>query len=204
MRPDSITALPRSMRFTVPVTSFSPRPRKSCRICSRSASRIFCRITCFAAWAPMRPNSIGSSGSSINSSSCMSACCLSASDSGICCGGFSTASSATTCQRRKDSKSPVSRSTATRTSASSLKRFLVAEASAISSATKTTSLLTFFSRARASTSNKISRLIYSTSDFKIRSWAPVAPCRYWRARCSPYRPQFPAAACPLPPHASRR
>ena len=64
-RPDSMTALPRSMRLIVPVTSFSPRPRKSCRICSRSASRIFCRMTCFAVCAPMRPNSITSSGSSM-------------------------------------------------------------------------------------------------------------------------------------------
>src|SRR5689334_8357334 len=48
---------------------------------------------------------------------------------------------------------------ATRTSTSAWKRFLVAEASASSSAPNTISLSTFFSRPRASTSNKISRLI---------------------------------------------
>src|SRR5438309_1583794 len=102
-RPDSMTALPRSMRFTVPVTSSSPRDRKSFRICSRSASRMRCRITCFAVCAPMRPNSIGSSGSSMNSSSLTSALRFCASDSGICAGGVSSASSGTTFQRRNDS-----------------------------------------------------------------------------------------------------
>src|SRR5258706_137933 len=53
-RPDSTMRLPRSARFTVPVTSDSPRSRKSFRICSRSASRIFCRITCLAACASTR------------------------------------------------------------------------------------------------------------------------------------------------------
>src|SRR5882672_4465010 len=52
----------------------------------------------------------------------MSGYCFCASENAICWGGFSTASSATTCQRRKDSKSPVLRSIATRTSTSSLKR----------------------------------------------------------------------------------
>ena len=69
MRPDSTMTLPRSMRLTVPVSRLSSRSRKSLRICSRSASRIFCRITCFAACAPMRPNSTGSSGSSMTSPS---------------------------------------------------------------------------------------------------------------------------------------
>ena len=72
-RPDSMMALPRSMRFTVPVTSSSPRDRKSCRICSRSASRMRCRITCLAVCAPMRPNSTFGIGSSITSSSLASA-----------------------------------------------------------------------------------------------------------------------------------
>ena len=59
--------LPRSMRLTVPDSRLSCRSRKSLRICSRSASRIFWRMTCFAACAPMRPNSTGSSGSSTTS-----------------------------------------------------------------------------------------------------------------------------------------
>src|SRR5262245_29854317 len=48
---------------------------------------------------------------------------------------------------------------ATRTSTSSRKRFLVAEASACSRAPKTTFLSTFFSRPSASTNKRISRLI---------------------------------------------
>ena len=67
-RPDSTIALPRSMRLTVPVTSSSPRPRKSFRICSRSASRMRCRITCFAVCAPMRPKGTSSICSSMYSS----------------------------------------------------------------------------------------------------------------------------------------
>ena len=65
MRPDSTIALPRSMRFTVPVTSSSPRARKSLRICSRSASRMRCRMTCLAVCAPMRPNGTSSIRSSM-------------------------------------------------------------------------------------------------------------------------------------------
>src|SRR5882672_6105014 len=80
----------------------------------------------------------------------MSGYCFWASEKAICCDGFSTNSSAITCQRRKDSKSPVLRSIATRTSTSSVNFFFVAEAIAISRAPNTTSLWTFFSRARAS------------------------------------------------------
>ena len=69
MRPDSMITLPRSIRLIVPVTSNSSRSRKSLNTCSRSASRIFCRMTCFAVCAPMRPKSTGSSGSSIMSPS---------------------------------------------------------------------------------------------------------------------------------------
>ena len=54
-----------SMRLTVPVTRCSLRSKKSFSTCSRSASRIFCRITCFAAWAPIRPKSTGSSATSM-------------------------------------------------------------------------------------------------------------------------------------------
>jgi hypothetical protein len=69
------------------------------------------------------------------------------------------ASSGTTSQRRKDSYSPVSRSMVTRTSASSCVRFLVAEASADLQRAKHDVRATFFSRARASTSNSNSRLM---------------------------------------------
>lgn len=84
---------------------------------------------------------------------------LLASESGTCRYSLTYSLSATTCQRRKDSKFPVLRSMETRTSASSWIRFLVAEASASSRAPKTISLPTFFSRASASTSSNISRLM---------------------------------------------
>ena len=102
-RPDSMIALPRSMRLTVPVTSSSPRDRKSFRICSRSASRMRCRITCLAVCAPMRPNSTLGIGSSITSSSLASALprsCASSTDS-IWAVFQSGASSGSTRQRRK-------------------------------------------------------------------------------------------------------
>ena len=100
-RPDSTMALPRSMRLTEPVTSSSPRARKSFRICSRSASRMRCRITCLAVCAPMRPNGICSIGcsrySSITASGLRS--CASSTES-ICAVFHSGVSSGTTCQRR--------------------------------------------------------------------------------------------------------
>jgi hypothetical protein len=100
-RPDSTIALPRSMRFTVPVTSSSPRERKSLRICSRSASRMRCRITCLAVCAPMRPKGTFSIDCSRYSSILASALrsCASSSDS-ICAVFHSGVSSGTTCQRR--------------------------------------------------------------------------------------------------------
>ena len=54
-RPDSTMMSPLSMRLTVPTKILSPRLIKSLSKISRSASRIFCRITCLAAIAPMRP-----------------------------------------------------------------------------------------------------------------------------------------------------
>src|SRR5688572_32747757 len=80
----------------------------------------------------------------------------------------STVSSATTFQRRKALNSPEFLSTSTRMSASSVKRFFVAEASASSSAPNTTSRFTFFSRASASTSSSISRLISALSGLQVR------------------------------------
>ena len=95
--------LPRSMRFTVPVTSSSPRDRKSLRICSRSASRMRCRITCFAVCAPMRPNSTFGIGCSITSSTLASALPRSwaSSTESIWAVFQSGASSGSTRQRRK-------------------------------------------------------------------------------------------------------
>ena len=101
MRPDSMMAPSRSTRLMVPDSSESPRARKSLMICSRSASRIFCRMTCLAACAPMRPNSISSSSSSMKSSSWMSGFCLRASVRMICRSWSSSSPSGTTCQRRK-------------------------------------------------------------------------------------------------------
>src|SRR6185503_2517681 len=137
-----------------------PRSRKSLRICSRSASRIFCRITCLAACAPMRPKVSASSGSSITSPRVASGFSSTASVMAIWCAGSSCSSSGTTVQRRNAWYSPDSRSISTRTSTSSLKRFLVAEASAISSARNTVSFATFFSRDRASTRRRRSLLMF--------------------------------------------
>ena len=54
-RPDSTMMSPLSIRLTVPTNILSPRLIKSASNISRSASRIFCKITCLAAIAPMRP-----------------------------------------------------------------------------------------------------------------------------------------------------
>jgi len=48
-------ALPRSTRLIAPLMSFRRAP-EIVDSCSRSASRIRCRMTCFAVCAPMRPN----------------------------------------------------------------------------------------------------------------------------------------------------
>src|SRR3546814_8568655 len=59
----------------------------------------------------------------------------------------------------------------TRISASSLKRFFIADANAFSSAPKTTARVTFFSRARASTNRRISRLIAVYPE--NQEWDPI-------------------------------
>src|SRR5258708_7637145 len=108
----------------------------------------------------MRPKVSGSSGSSITSPSTASGFSSTASVMAIWCAGSSCSSSGTTVQRRNALYSPDSRSISTRTSTSSLKRFLVAEASAISSARNTVSFATFFSRERASTRRRRSLLMF--------------------------------------------
>src|SRR5256885_1392936 len=191
-RPDSMIALPRSMRFTVPVTSSSPRDRKSFRICSRSASRMRCRIACFAVGAPMRPNSTFGSRSSMTSSTLASALPLSCASSteSICARFHSGVSSGSTFQRRKVSYAPVFLSTATRTSMSSVYFFLVAEASAISSAPKTMSRGTFFSRARTSTSITSSRFPDITFAAKRSSQFRDEPRTLDVAELELHRPAF--------------
>ena len=93
---------PLSMRLTVPVKILSPRDMKSLSSISRSASRIFCRITCLAAIAPMRPMGTDSMASSMYSSTSMSSICSLASNNKISwSGNCRPASSGTTCQRRK-------------------------------------------------------------------------------------------------------
>jgi hypothetical protein len=78
---------PLSMRLTVPTKILSPRDMKSLSSISRSASRIFCRMTCLAAMAPMRPIGTDSTGSSMYSSTSMSGICSWASNSRISCIG---------------------------------------------------------------------------------------------------------------------
>ncbi len=64
-RPLSMIRSPLSMRLTVPTKILSPRDMKSLSSISRSASRIFCRMTCLAAMAPMRPMGTLSTGFSM-------------------------------------------------------------------------------------------------------------------------------------------
>ena len=82
-RPLSTIKSPLSKRFTVPTKIFSPRDIKSLSNISRSASRIFCRITCLAAMAPMRPIGTDGTASSMYSSTSISAICSLASKSKI-------------------------------------------------------------------------------------------------------------------------
>ena len=101
-RPLSTMMSPLSMRLTVPTKILSPRDMKSLSSISRSASRIFCRITCFAAIAPIRPMGTDGTASSMYSSSSISSICSLASNSKISwSGSCKPASSGTTCQRRK-------------------------------------------------------------------------------------------------------
>ena len=73
--PLSTIMSPLSMRLTVPTKIFSPRAIKSLSNISRSASRIFCRMTCLAAMAPMRPMGTDSMVCSMYSSTSMSEIC---------------------------------------------------------------------------------------------------------------------------------
>ena len=101
-RPDSTIMSPLSMRLSVPVKIFSPRDIKSFSSISRSASRIFCKITCLAAMAPMRPIGTDSMLSSMYSPTFTSATRSMASINSSSASGFcKPASSATTSQRRK-------------------------------------------------------------------------------------------------------
>ena len=101
-RPLSTMMSPLSMRLTVPTKMLSPRDINSLSSISRSASRIFCKMTCLAAMAPMRPMGTDSIASSMYSSTSMSAICSLASKCKISwSGNCKPASSGTTCQRRK-------------------------------------------------------------------------------------------------------
>ena len=101
-RPLSTMMSPLSMRLTVPTNILSPRDMKSLSSISRSASRIFCRMTCLAAIAPMRPIGTDATVSSMYSSTSTSSICSLASNSRISwSGNCRPASSGTTCQRRK-------------------------------------------------------------------------------------------------------
>ena len=62
--PRSMNTPFRSTRLTRPDSISPSRPVNSSTTCSRSASRTFCTMTCFAVCAAMRPNSTGSIGTS--------------------------------------------------------------------------------------------------------------------------------------------
>src|SRR5215471_10553135 len=73
-RPRSTTTLPYSTRLTMPLTISPMRSLYSSYWRSRSASRTFCTITCFADCAAIRPYSSGGSGSAIVSPICAAGC----------------------------------------------------------------------------------------------------------------------------------
>ena len=101
-RPLSTMMSPLSMRLTVPTKILSPRDKKSLSSISRSASRIFCKMTCLAAMAPMRPIGRDSTPSSMYSPTSTSDTRSVASMSNSSASGFCRpASSGTTIQRRK-------------------------------------------------------------------------------------------------------
>ena len=155
--PISMIALPRSILLIWPDTNFSSLAKNSFRICSRSASLTFWRITCLAACAPILPNSTDSIGSFMMSFSSRPFALSSSNET--CISSSSTKSSGRIVHFLKVSYSPVSWSISTFMSIASLCFFLVAEASASSTASKIISRSTLFSCAKASTNNKISRLI---------------------------------------------
>ena len=186
IRPLSTIRSPLSRRLTVPLKIFSPRSRKSRSSISRSASRMRCNTTCLAVIAPIRPIETEGTCSSMYSPSATSATRSCASMSSSSASGFcNPASLGTTSQRRNVSYSPVSRSMATRISTSPGYCFLVACASACSTALNTTSRSTFFSRAMASTSMSISRFILSNS---IHKWFALLERKYITAIQRPRRP----------------
>ena len=90
----------------MPFTTSPTRPEYSAKTLSRSASRTFWKMTCFAVWAAMRPSTSVGLGNSISwptSASGMSFC---ASSSPIWVSGISTFS--TICRTAKTSIVPVS------------------------------------------------------------------------------------------------
>ena len=99
-RPISMIALPRSILLIWPETNFSSWAKKSLRICSLSASLTFCKMTCFAACAPIRPNSTESIGSLIMAPTSKSFALSSDKDTSAI--GISNSSSSTTVQALND------------------------------------------------------------------------------------------------------
>jgi len=95
-RPDSIIALPRSMRLITPVTNCSLRCQEIVSRSARARHREFSvKSPALRFCAPMRPNSTGSSGSSIYSPSLISGLCICACCKVIWREGASSSSSAT-------------------------------------------------------------------------------------------------------------
>ena len=108
-----------------------------------------------------------------------------ASRSMYCRDGTSNSSSGTTCQRRKNEKSPVARSTDARTSTSSWKRFLVADAERELERAENGVPCRRSSRAPAHPpATDISRLIPNSSTARFRCRAPAAPCPDSRDRAT--------------------
>ena len=90
----------------MPLTTSLTRPEYSAKTLSRSASRTFWKITCFAVWAAMRPRMSVGFGNSISWPTSASGMSLCASSRLIWVAVFSTVS--TICFTAKTSMRPVS------------------------------------------------------------------------------------------------
>jgi len=108
-RPRSTMTLPYSTRFTMPLTISPTRSLYSSYWRSRSASRPFCTITCFAFCAATRPKSSGGRGSAMKSPTWAAGLRRRASSSEIWVASMVTAS--TTSSSRASLISPVLGST---------------------------------------------------------------------------------------------
>src|SRR5581483_10376923 len=111
--------------WTMPVTTSLTRSMYSSYIISRSASRIRCKMTCFAVWAAMRPKFSGVTSVRLTSAG-------STADQSIC----RSSSDTRTCECSPDSSSCSSSSVIARSRASSIRRSSMSFGSSIAKTRK--------------------------------------------------------------------